>query len=332
MTVPHREFVSLLIVYTGTILHAAEPAQGGKKSKATQPSQNSTSINVPARPVDVVLCRPTSDSVTLSVLAYTSGTILPSSGHLRVHVAPEQVTVEYVRACLPEDERPNLRNADIGHSYRISGRPVDEQRSAGNRVPGLPRLRRDGLINPRAADPIKFLLRKRKRKGDWDIWRGRCRKMGTVGENSALSRRHLSSDMCMSRGHPRTTRRYLPSLRYCPREMSLPLCGHLRAACHAHGVHGCLSLFGDRPEQHRLRGRSPDCRVRREDARPRADRGRTEAASRTRGQSLVRPLGRRGRGGLDPGGDVTWSRGRIGGQARASASPNFGGVNAGERS
>jgi hypothetical protein len=73
---------------------------------------------------------------TAAEYGYTSGTILPGSGHLRVHVAPEQVTVEYVRACLSEDERPNLRNADIGDSYRISGRPVADPRSAGNRLPG----------------------------------------------------------------------------------------------------------------------------------------------------------------------------------------------------
>lgn len=51
-------------------LAAAEGRRGGSKGGASQPKQDSTCLDVPAHPIDVVLCRPTSNSVTVSVLAY----------------------------------------------------------------------------------------------------------------------------------------------------------------------------------------------------------------------------------------------------------------------
>jgi len=50
---------------------------------------------------------------------YLAGDVLGSSGHLRVTVSPEQVSVEYVRAYLPEDETGTQRNGQIDHSYTI---------------------------------------------------------------------------------------------------------------------------------------------------------------------------------------------------------------------
>jgi hypothetical protein len=47
---------------------------------------------------------------------YVHGDILPNSGHLRVTVAPAQVTVEYVRAYLPGDGP----NGEIAYSYTIT--------------------------------------------------------------------------------------------------------------------------------------------------------------------------------------------------------------------
>jgi hypothetical protein len=38
--------------------------------------------------------------------AYRSGDTFPNSGYLRVRVAPEGATVEYVRMFLPRDEQP----------------------------------------------------------------------------------------------------------------------------------------------------------------------------------------------------------------------------------
>ena len=53
---------------------------------------------------------------------YRSGVKLPNSGHLRVTVSPEDVTVEYVRCYLPKDETASRRTGEIAHSYTIKGR------------------------------------------------------------------------------------------------------------------------------------------------------------------------------------------------------------------
>jgi hypothetical protein len=50
---------------------------------------------------------------------YVNGDILGSSGHLRVTVTPDQVTVEYVRAYLPQDEKPGQQNGQVDFTYTI---------------------------------------------------------------------------------------------------------------------------------------------------------------------------------------------------------------------
>lgn len=57
---------------------------------------------------------------TAAEYGYTSGVIRESSGHLRVCVGPEACAVEYIRACLPEDERVERRNGVVVHSYTIA--------------------------------------------------------------------------------------------------------------------------------------------------------------------------------------------------------------------
>lgn len=54
--------------------------------------------------------------------AYLSGDILPNSGHLRVTVSPESVTVDYVRSFLPGNESTGRADGAVAHSYRISAR------------------------------------------------------------------------------------------------------------------------------------------------------------------------------------------------------------------
>jgi len=56
---------------------------------------------------------------------YRQGHFLSASGHLRVRVTPERVTVDYVRAALPEQERRGARNGEIQASYQVpaDGRP-----------------------------------------------------------------------------------------------------------------------------------------------------------------------------------------------------------------
>ena len=53
---------------------------------------------------------------------YTHGVVYGSSGHLRVTVTPAQVTVDYVRAYLPADEKTDQLNAQIDYTYSIAPR------------------------------------------------------------------------------------------------------------------------------------------------------------------------------------------------------------------
>lgn len=50
---------------------------------------------------------------------YASGTILGSSGHLRVTVGESEVKVEYVRAFVPKDENEQQKNGQVGHVYEV---------------------------------------------------------------------------------------------------------------------------------------------------------------------------------------------------------------------
>jgi hypothetical protein len=51
---------------------------------------------------------------------YASGTILSSSGHLRVRVGPAGVTSEYVRTWLPKDETAQRRNAQVDDAWSVA--------------------------------------------------------------------------------------------------------------------------------------------------------------------------------------------------------------------
>ena len=53
---------------------------------------------------------------------YASGTILSSSGHLRVTVSPDRVTAQYVRAWLPANETAQQRNGQVDDTWSV-GRP-----------------------------------------------------------------------------------------------------------------------------------------------------------------------------------------------------------------
>jgi len=53
---------------------------------------------------------------------YESGEILPNSGHLRVTITGSQVTVDYIRAYLPENENNDRINGQVSHTYHIEHR------------------------------------------------------------------------------------------------------------------------------------------------------------------------------------------------------------------
>jgi hypothetical protein len=50
---------------------------------------------------------------------YVNGKVFGSSGHLRVTVTTEKVTVEYIRAYLPKDETSSQRNGQVAYTYTI---------------------------------------------------------------------------------------------------------------------------------------------------------------------------------------------------------------------
>lgn len=50
---------------------------------------------------------------------YFQGQILPNSGHMRVHVSPSGVKVEYVRVYLPKNETSTRKNKDVSATYFI---------------------------------------------------------------------------------------------------------------------------------------------------------------------------------------------------------------------
>lgn len=51
---------------------------------------------------------------------YTTGTLLPNSGHIRVTVTPNQATAEYVRAFRPADETSSRHNRDVAHAFTMT--------------------------------------------------------------------------------------------------------------------------------------------------------------------------------------------------------------------
>ncbi len=55
----------------------------------------------------------------LETYGYKKGTFLGNSGHVRVSVAPNKVTVEYVRSWQPKDETPEHKNGEVAHRYSI---------------------------------------------------------------------------------------------------------------------------------------------------------------------------------------------------------------------
>ena len=51
---------------------------------------------------------------------YETGSFLPNSGHLSVHVeAHEGITVDYVRTATPDMARHAVRNAEVAFTYTL---------------------------------------------------------------------------------------------------------------------------------------------------------------------------------------------------------------------
>jgi hypothetical protein len=50
---------------------------------------------------------------------YLAGDVLSSSGYVRVSLSPEHAVVEYLRACLPQDEKSGLQNGQVDDRFEI---------------------------------------------------------------------------------------------------------------------------------------------------------------------------------------------------------------------
>lgn len=87
----------LLLLWAGVAMGAPDEQRGhGRRTPKRQPSQNSTCSDVPAHPLDIVLGRPTRNSVMVSVMFYDSaeGTVFygTQSSHYAAHTPTQQFT------------------------------------------------------------------------------------------------------------------------------------------------------------------------------------------------------------------------------------------------
>jgi hypothetical protein len=53
---------------------------------------------------------------------YTTGDILPNSGHLRVNISESKVTVDYVSSCPEKEQTSKRKNGQVCYSYTIPGK------------------------------------------------------------------------------------------------------------------------------------------------------------------------------------------------------------------
>ena len=53
---------------------------------------------------------------------YEKGGFLPSSGHIRVRISPERVSIDYIRAFLPRDEKDGHVNGEVASTYAVKTR------------------------------------------------------------------------------------------------------------------------------------------------------------------------------------------------------------------
>lgn len=74
-------------------------------------------FSLPAHPLDVLLGRPTATSATVRVLALANREGVISDMHTTC--APDKVTADFVRSCLPADETADHKYRAIAFSNSI---------------------------------------------------------------------------------------------------------------------------------------------------------------------------------------------------------------------
>jgi len=55
-------------------------------------------------------------------IPYVTGDVLGGPGHLRVTVSASQVTVDYIRAYLLQDENAQRKNGKVDYTYTLTAR------------------------------------------------------------------------------------------------------------------------------------------------------------------------------------------------------------------
>ncbi|WP_298354702.1 metallophosphoesterase [Runella sp.] len=63
-------------------------------------------------------------NITGTEYGYIDGVLMPNRGFLQITVGNEDVKVEYIRTYLPSEEKGNVKNGEVAHSYTISANVV----------------------------------------------------------------------------------------------------------------------------------------------------------------------------------------------------------------
>ncbi len=110
-------------------LAAPEGKQGRDKGNGKQPTQNSACNDVPAHPFDLVLGRPTRDSVTLSVLAYqdAEGCIVYGTQH---GIYPQQTPTRPFKKDEPAEVVIGSLRPDTQYFYQFRARGIQNAEGA----------------------------------------------------------------------------------------------------------------------------------------------------------------------------------------------------------
>lgn len=124
MNVHRARYTICLVLCVSTVTGAAADKRNRGPERPEQPTQNSTCNDVPDHSLDVILARPTQDSVTLSVLAYqdTEGAIAYGTQHAQL---TRQTPLRHFTAGTPVEVllsglRPNTQYFYQFRSRRLS--------------------------------------------------------------------------------------------------------------------------------------------------------------------------------------------------------------------
>jgi PKD repeat protein len=89
---------------------------------------------------------------------YNSGTILSSSGHLRVTVSPQNVVAQYIRSWLPNNENSLRQNAQIDDTWQIENTVISPLVASFSMMPISANTEEDATFHDESnGNPTKWL-------------------------------------------------------------------------------------------------------------------------------------------------------------------------------